>query len=336
MNDVKMLHMCDKCNKTFRFKSDYDRHVNRKISCVKEEKTDYYQQKKICNYCNKTLSRSDALSKHMITCKMKNKKEVNIENNREINNETTIEKLMKEMQELKKENEVNKELQKDMQQELTRLKEEIVKSQTGNVKNINIGKDLTNNIQNNIHNEIKIIAYGKEDTSYITDNEYETLINKGFKSVPNLVEFIHFNENKPENQNVYISNMRDNYVLVYDGEQWLMREREDVLQDMIDNKTDILNEKFDELLDKLDEITVRKFKRFLDEKDTNKVSAQLKTDLKLMLYNRKKVTSVKPRIGGAVKLKSSTEQIKEQKENQINEHNKSNNENDMLNQIKPI
>ena len=107
MNDVKMLHMCDKCNKTFRFKSDYDRHVNRKISCVKEEKTDYYQQKKICNYCNKTLSRSDALSKHMITCKMKNKKEVNIENNREINNETTIEKLMKEMQELKKENEVN-------------------------------------------------------------------------------------------------------------------------------------------------------------------------------------------------------------------------------------
>ena len=72
------------------------------------------------------------------------------------------------------------------------------------------------------------------------------------------------------------------------------------------------------------------------KKMTNKVSEQLKTDLKLMLYNRKKVTSVKPRIGGAVKLKSSTEQIKEQKENQINEHNKSNNENDMLNQIKPI
>ena len=116
--------------------------------------------------------------------------------------------------------------------------------------------------RNNIHNEIKIIAYGKEDTSYITDDEYETLINKGFKSVPNLVEFIHLNENKPENQNIYVSNMRDNYVLVYDGEQWLMRERDDVLQEMIDNKTDILNEKFDELIRKLDERTVKNLKDF--------------------------------------------------------------------------
>ena len=36
-------------------------------------------------------------------------------------------------------------------------------------------------------------------------------------SIPALVEYVHFNKDIPEYNNVYISNMRDNYVMIYDG-----------------------------------------------------------------------------------------------------------------------
>lgn len=297
-DNIKSKFECLICGKSYKYKSDFDRHMNRKIPCS-DEKNRNTEESRTCKYCNKLYSRIDSLERHITVCKTRKEQEKKAEN--ELKSNPFMMKIIndkcKDMEEKHK---------KLLQKELLKLREEFAKSRAekaDNAKNINIGGNLNNNIQNNIHNEIKIIAYGKEDTSYITDNEYELLINKGFKSVPNLVEYIHFNINKPENQNIYISNMRDNYVLVYDGEQWQMREREDILQDIIDNKTDILNEKFDELIDKLDEITIKRFKKFLNEKDNDNVSSQLKKDLKLILYNKKKVAAVKPRYIGVSKPK---------------------------------
>ena len=77
--------------------------------------------------------------------------------------------------------------------------------------------------------------------------------------------------------------MRDNYILIYDGNSWQLHEREIILQDIVYNKTDILNEKFEELVDRLDEPTVRKFRRFLNQKDEDTVISNIKKDLKLLL-----------------------------------------------------
>ena len=88
-------------------------------------------------------------------------------------------------------------------------------------------------------------------------------MNRGFKSVPTLVEHVHFNKNKPENHNVYISNIQTNYVLVYDGIDWKLMERDGVLQQLVDDKSEILSDKFDELLTQLDEPTVRNSSVFL-------------------------------------------------------------------------
>ena len=107
--------------------------------------------------------------------------------------------------------------------------------------------------------------------------------------VQNLVECIHFDNNKPENNNVYISNMRDKHVLIYDGEIWNLRERDEVLQQLVDDKTEILTEKFDELIEKIDEPTIKKFRRFLDQKDDDKIIASIKNDLRLILYNKRKI-----------------------------------------------
>ena len=84
--------------------------------------------------------------------------------------------------------------------------------------------------------------------------------------------------------------MRDNYILVYNGDEWQLKERDDLLQDMVYNKTDTLNEKFEELINQLDESTIRKFNRFLDKKDDDAVINNIKKDLKLMMYNKRKMT----------------------------------------------
>ena len=110
-----------------------------------------------------------------------------------------------------------------------------------------------------------------------------------FKSVPTLAEQVHFDRNKPENHNVYISNIQTNYAIVYDGKDWKLKERDNVLQQLVDDKTAILSDKFDDLLTNLDEPTVRKFQRFLDQNDEDKVVAGIKNDLKLLLYNNKKI-----------------------------------------------
>ena len=55
--------------------------------------------------------------------------------------------------------------------------------------------------------------------------------------------------------------MRDNHVLIYNGLEWQLRERDDILQDIVYNKTDILSDKFEELLNQLDEFTIKKFRR---------------------------------------------------------------------------
>ena len=298
---------CIKCGKSFNFKSDYDRHVNRKISCDDNERDMQILKKKTCIHCNIVLTRVDSMAKHLKTCKEKQIKidKDKIENNQnDKNKDDILASLLQEMNTMKTQQQQSNDLIQRLQHEIITLKSSKKVSVKGNLVEGNMNN--TQNTVNNIHNEIKIIAYGKEDLSFISDDNYRLLLNKGFKSVQNLVEYIHLNQNKPENQNIYISNMRDNYILIYDGNQWQLKEREDVLQEMIENKTDILNEKFDELIKTLDESTIKKFKRFLDEKDEDRVVDQIKKELKLILYNKKPIKELPARIGGNNSIKQET------------------------------
>ena len=183
--------------------------------------------------------------------------------------------------------------------EIEMLKEKMVKLKTEletefNAITIINGNNNQNakNIQNNINihnkNKNKKNTYGKEDISYITNKDYELILNKGCKSILHLIEFIHCNKNKPENQNIYISNMRDKYILIFDDEQWQIDQRDVVLQQMIDDKIIFLINKFDELIDILDQGTIDNFKKFyFHEIYDDKIIKRIKDDIILLLYNGK-------------------------------------------------
>merc|ERR1712196_329054 len=102
----------------------------------------------------------------------------------------------------------------------------------------------------NIHNNIKILAYNKTDLSHLKDKDFMGFIKHANFCVPHMIKKLHFDPNKPENHNIYISNIKNNYVMVYDGDKWNIKNRNDIIDDMIEDKTNILEDKIEDWIEK--------------------------------------------------------------------------------------
>lgn len=289
---IKTDYICSKCNKKFDSKYTIARHLKKKLPCDKKGKSEYTEKKRTCEYCLKICSTYNVLYNHLLVCKKKKIKDVaKVEDNVTeptdnvsdtiLSNINFIEynKLMeKKFEELKNQLDIQMNNNIELRKEIDKL----VKNNRIIVNNNN------NNYIGNINN-INIVAYGKESCDHISDMMFKKIIDKGFNSVPFLIEHLHFNKDNPEYHNVYISNMRDNYVLVYDGEKWKLAEKDVIIDDMMDTKNCILSDKFDELIDGLSDKTKTRFKRFLDESDSSLVKEKIKNDIKLLLYNNKQI-----------------------------------------------
>jgi hypothetical protein len=281
-------YKCEQCNKTFYQKSNYNTHLNRKRPCSKlQQNAANLQQNAVkndevvangckqCQYCNRIFTRMSSLNVHIKDrCKVKREQE------------NQKEELFKELvQEMRKQND-----------EIKEMKEEIKKLKTENYNYKQVNQTIitqTNNIQNqqNIqinNNNVKILSFGKEDISHITDDVYKRILKKGMGSIPSLIEYIHFNKNKPENHNVYISNIRSNYAMIYEEVNWKLKDQREVLETLFD-KIDILEEKFDEFLKDLSEPTVELLKEIFEGKNETPINNEIKKRIKLLLYNKKEL-----------------------------------------------
>ena len=177
-------------------------------------------------------------------------------------------------------------------------------------------QNINQNILNNVNmNQIKLIKFGEEDLSFIKDDVYTKILNAGFKSVPNLIEQIHFNPHNPDNQNIYISNMKNTFVLVYDGEKWEVKDRDDVIEELMYSKTDHLLEKFDDLVSELPDSAIKKFQRFIDKKDDDKVVEKIKKDIKMILYNNRQLPMNIRKEFDLLRINKNEEEEKEEKKN---------------------
>jgi len=314
---------CNKCHKKFDKKHNYDVHMNRKTTCLSainsqpkltiitdifpkltepekdnieaNENINYdinidsdhnINNKYMCNYCDKSFCNKYTLERHLNDrCKIK-KKDVE-------HKEDMFNKLMTEIGELKKYSEKQNLDNKKEISELKKQNDELINV----VKQLHIGNNNTiinnaehQNITNNNQNlNITINAYGKEDNSYLTNSIMKEILNKGFKSVEHLVQMVHFNKNYPQNHNIYISNIKENFIMTYDGNKWNLKNRDDTLQDFYDEKSKFLIEKFNILAKELDESTLKKFGNYLNVCDEDDTVNQIKSDIKTILYNDRNI-----------------------------------------------
>ena len=274
------LSECTHCNKCFYTKNDLFDHFN---NC--EEYKQYLSKKKEgkheCEYCKKVLSSYKNLWRHLKTCSEKKK-------------DDEVKQSMTELVSL-----LNKQLQ-DQNEQINEFKKELTEKDKNFKKELDrkdrhidelIKKAGINNSNNtiNVQNNIKLLSYSDTDRSHITDKDILKCLSHSNFCIPHLIEKIHFDVNKPENHNVYISNLKNKYVMIYDGDKWKCKDRDEQIDSLIDDNQGVIEYKLEEWIEngnKYPEM-MRKFNRYIEKKDNNVVINKIKDEIKLILYNNR-------------------------------------------------
>ena len=296
-----MIYQCYKCNWTTIIKTKMSYHLNRKRPCKNinnisnldecktyifkglsfEEYTKITQKNVVshnltpnntfcCKYCQNKYSRKDSLTRHLKTCKEKKNDDIVKESMTELVNLLNQKDIdhKRETQEYKNELKVR-----------DRQIEELIKK---------AGITTNNNITN-IQNNFKLLNYKETDISHLTENDYVRCLEHYNFCVPHLIRKIHFNPKKPENHNIYISNLKNSYVMVYMNNKWKVKNRDETISRMIDDKQVMLEKKIQEWVESGIQYpkVMAKFSRYIEKREQNDVINAIKEDIKLMLYNNR-------------------------------------------------
>ena len=264
---------CEVCVFSTKIKTHYTRHINTPKHIHKQSVTNTNmegrQKKSINTPYNLTIF--DHFNQNFD----KNLKGNKLVKNKESKNETEILKdLLNEQKEM-----FNKE-RKDLYSQMDKLLDKV---------------GTTTNIQSNIKNTININSYGNEDLSHITDILKKELIKIPYEMIPKMIEAVHFNDNKPENKNISLSNIRDNKVKIYSEKGWVYKDKIETINDLVEGKYFILENFYETNTNDLENNNKKnyiKFREYFNSEDKDLVSS-LKKKCELVLFNNRKSKIIK-------------------------------------------
>ena len=146
-----------------------------------------------------------------------------------------------------------------------------------------------NKINNNI---VKLNPFQNPDTSHLTDNDYLTAIKKGNMGIPFIIHQLYFNKKKKSNFSVYISNSKNNYINLYNGNKWVKALCDETIHMLIQDNINMIEDKIEEWYNtdhpftKLHKETLEKFPRFLDKLSISKyIGHKVYEEAKLEMIN---------------------------------------------------
>lgn len=128
-----------------------------------------------------------------------------------------------------------------------------------------------------------------EDFSKLTKNEILKILQTGYNSTIKLTESIHFDPKRPENHNVYISNKKDKYAIVFDGTEWNLRFKDDVVNMLYDDKKNYIEENLNDFLESLSESRKNALNIWLNTDEKDKRITRIKNEIKLLIYNKREI-----------------------------------------------
>ena len=279
---------CKCCKFSTKLKSNYTRHLktkkhqkviqsypksypklSKKNKKINEE---YESTKHVCKYCGKEYKYRPGLSKHIKYSCQKN------------------------------EDEDLKELVKLMNEQLNTINNKLNESTADNEKKDKMIKKLTNKLQINNYNTNNVIVtnilnYKDTDISHLTAKDYERAIYQVNDAIPSIMKQIHFNPQKPENMNIYIPNIKDKYILIFNENEWQIESRNTTVNNLIDDKYSILKEWYDENLrdrdinENMDQESYKFLKQNFEKFDANIENEEIKNIIKeeitMFLYNKR-------------------------------------------------
>lgn len=218
----------------------------------------------MCKYCNAPFKYRQGMYRHIkYTCKK--------------NDDEDFKELARLLNEQK--NEV-----RSMQKQIDKLTQKL---QIQNVNNGMVNNGTVNNNTINMNMEIKLLNHADTDYSHLTPKDYIMCINECNYCVKALIEKLHFNQDKPENMNIYISNIKGNYMMIYKDNEWQICKRKEKIDDLYEYNEIILENWYDEYKEKYPHI-IKSFQRYLHNKDENDMLNKVKDEILMMLYNKRR------------------------------------------------
>lgn len=241
------MYKCELCGYSTKYKSNLTKHLNKKLPCLIDINLTYK-----CKYCNIEFGNRNSKYKHQKKCSKK-----------------TVDK---QFEELKKE--YNK-CQQHMMDEIDNLKTLLEKKENNNinVENMNI--------------KIVINNFGNENTKYITDNYLTKLLELPVGAIKKLVKQIHFNKFHPENHNIKITNKKLPYISLFSNNKWMIEDKKEVLENIVDNGYTIIDEHYVESGNNLTEKQRERYINFQTnyENGDKDLKKQLLKEVELTILN---------------------------------------------------
>jgi len=256
------LYDCEYCNEKFTYKHNLLRH-QRTIHKSKNSNND--TNKKIlnkCIHCDKSLSRPDALKRHMEICKVK------MVNNKRDNTVNGTE---------------NNAINGDKNQQITKT----IKNNSDNIYN-------TNNVN--------LISFAKDGIDSITRDDVNKILNTENTENTVIEEFFtiaNYDKNKPQHHNVYCKDLKSGVGHVFEEDGWNVKCLSDVASILLTAKAndldkilkkfghDLTNSDKKQIIDAIND--ARGYDPQRGVACSQKARRNLLSRIKHIMYNRKQV-----------------------------------------------
>ena len=154
--------------------------------------------------------------------------------------------------------------------------------------------ELIKKVNNNtVINNIQILPYNNTNKGYITDKMISECMEKQNRCISEMIKLVHFNKKHPENMNILIRNIRTEYVMIFNGKDWIFKDRDEMFDKIISDNEKFLHKRFLEWYDDAKLSTkynnaIEKFEKYLNVSSNQDIIDSVKKELKLMCYNAKR------------------------------------------------
>ena len=242
--DTSKTYSCKLCSKVYSsYKSIWNH--NKKFHDSKSKPEVNISKPEVnknqCKYCNNIYSCKQSRWRHEKTCK--------------ITEQSKIEIL---------ENTIN-----EMKKQVALLLKEKGKIHHKTLQKIN--KQINNQLNNNgnIINNTYVKFGDVEYRNLLNEQQERQILNKQYQSLEESIKKIHFNEDIPEQSNIFITNMKDDLAYVFDGKEFVSTRKNEMINELIDVHLREINISLEKHRDELKEIYVKRLEKFLSDLDDN-------------------------------------------------------------------